>query len=146
MAQDMRTYPPDDILCKVVRAAMEVSLETRAPFRDPGVIAASARLPSRMKIRDGQGKWALRQILYQHVPRELIERPQTGFGILGGGLTARLGGRSLVRRNPAARWSDRPRSNPPGLGRTPVGQRDWTHRLWIILMLMAWRRSKNEEH
>ena len=81
MAMDMRSYLPDDILCKVDRAAMAVSLETRMPFLDPAVLAIAARLPARMKIRDGQGKWALRQVLYKHVPRALIERPKTGFSI-----------------------------------------------------------------
>ena len=81
MLQDMRSYLPDDILCKVDRAAMGVSLETRTPFLDPEVIALSTRLPMAMKIREGQGKWALRQVLYQHVPREMIERPKAGFAI-----------------------------------------------------------------
>jgi asparagine synthase (glutamine-hydrolysing) len=143
MAQDMRTYLPDDILCKVDRAAMAVSLETRVPFLDPDVLAASARLPTRMKIRDAQGKWALRQILYRHVPRDLIERPKTGFGIPVGDWL----------RGPLRGWAEGLLSEE-NLGRdglidpAPVrhawaehlsGRRDWTHRLWIILMLMAWR-------
>ena len=81
MAQDMRSIIPNDILCKVHRAAMAVSLETRVPFLDPDVLAASTRLPAKTKIRNGQGKWSLRQFLHRHVPRELIERPKTGFGI-----------------------------------------------------------------
>lgn len=143
MAQDMRTFLPDDILCKVDRAAMAVSLETRVPFLDPDVLNASARLPSQMKIRDGKGKWALRQILYQHVPRALIERPKTGFGIPVGDWL----------RGPLRDWAEDLLSEEnlrrDGLiAPAPVreawtehlsGQRDWTHRLWIILMLMAWR-------
>ena len=143
MAQDMRTYLPDDILCKVDRAAMAISLETRVPFLDPDVLAASARLPTQMKIRDGQGKWALRQILYRHVPRDLIERPKTGFGIPVGDWL----------RGPLRDWADDLLSEESlrrdGLiDPAPVrqawaehlsGRRDWTHRLWIILMLMAWR-------
>lgn len=81
MVQDMRSYLPDDILCKVDRAAMGVSLETRVPFLDPDVIAISSRLPMQMKIHGVTGKWALLQILCRHVPRELIDRPKTGFGI-----------------------------------------------------------------
>ena len=81
MFQDMRSYLPDDILCKVDRAAMGISLETRIPFLDPDVIALSARMPLNMKIRDGQSKWPLRQILYRYVPRDLIERPKRGFSI-----------------------------------------------------------------
>lgn len=143
MAQDMRTYLPDDILCKVDRAAMAVSLETRVPFLDPGVIAASARLPMAMKIRGDQGKWLLRQILYHHVPRELIERPKAGFGIPVGEWL----------RGPLRAWADDLLSEAAlqrdGLiDPAPVlqawrehldGHRDWTHRLWIILMLQAWR-------
>jgi len=143
MAQDMRTYLPDDILCKVDRAAMAISLETRVPFLDPDVLAASARLPAQMKIRDGQGKWALRQILYRHVPRELIERPKTGFGIPVGDWL----------RGPLRDWagdllSEEALRRDGLIDPAPVrqawaehlsGRRDWTHRLWIILMLMAWR-------
>ena len=81
MYQDMRSYLPDDILCKVDRAAMGISLETRIPFLDPDVIALSARIPLNMKIWDGQSKWPLRQILYRYVPRDLIERPKRGFSI-----------------------------------------------------------------
>jgi asparagine synthase (glutamine-hydrolysing) len=142
MAQDMRTYLPDDILCKVDRAAMAVSLETRAPFLDPGVLVVSARLPLHMKLRDGQGKWALRQILYRHVPRDLIERPKTGFGIpvgewLRGPLRAwaedllsedRLQREGLIDPVPVRQaWSEH-----------LSGRSDWTHRLWIVLMLQAW--------
>ena len=102
MLQDMRSYMPDDILCKVDRAAMGVSLETRTPFLDPDVIALAARLPMAMKIRDGQGKWALRQVLYQHVPREMIERPKAGLLFrLGYGCVVRCvtGQRSCFRTN-----------------------------------------------
>lgn len=146
MTQDMRTYLPDDILCKVDRAAMAVSLETRVPFLDPNVLAASARLPSEMKIREGQGKWALRQILYRHVPRELIERPKTGFGIPVGEWL----------RGPLRGWAEDLLSEDAlrrdGLiDPVPVcqawaehlsGRRDWTQRLWIVLMLMAWRQAQ----
>lgn len=143
MAQDMRSYLPDDILCKVDRAAMGVSLETRTPFLDPDVVAMSTRLPMEMKIRGGTGKWALRQILYRHVPRELIEGPKTGFSIpLGDWL-----------RGPLRNWAEdllapEKLSADGLLDPNPIrlvwaehlsGRRDWTQRLWTILMLQAWR-------
>ncbi|MBF9149652.1 asparagine synthase (glutamine-hydrolyzing) [Novosphingobium jiangmenense] len=143
MAQDMRTYLPDDILCKVDRAAMAISLETRVPFLDPEVLAASARLPNQMKIRDGKGKWALRQILYQHVPRDLIERPKTGFGIpVGDWLRGPLRGWAedlLSEENLRHDGLIDPAPVRKAWAEHLSGHRDWTHRLWIILMLMAWR-------
>jgi asparagine synthase (glutamine-hydrolysing) len=143
MAQDMRSYLPDDILCKVDRAAMAVSLETRVPFLDPDVLAASARLPSQMKISDGKGKWALRQILYRHVPRELIERPKAGFGIpVGDWLRGPLRGWAedlLSEENLRRDGLIDPVPVRQAWAEHLSGRRDWTHRLWIILMLMAWR-------
>jgi asparagine synthase (glutamine-hydrolysing) len=142
MLQDMRTYLPGDILCKVDRAAMGVSLETRVPFLDPDVIDIAARLPASMRARDGRGKWALRQVLYKHLPREIIDRPKSGFGIpIGAWL-----------RGPMRDWAEALLA-PDALARggylepAPIrdawrehlsGQRDWTNRLWIVLMFQAW--------
>ena len=148
MVQDMRSYLPDDILCKVDRAAMGVSLETRAPFLDPDVMALAIRLPMEMKIRDGQGKWALRQVLYQHVPREIIDRPKTGFAIPIG----------LWLRGPLRDWAEDLLSykrltegelfNPDIIRRTwsehLSGRWDWSARLWTILMFQAWYAA--QEH
>lgn len=143
MAQDMRTYLPDDILCKVDRAAMAISLEARVPFLDPDVIMASARLPSQMKIREGQGKWALRQILYRHVPRELIERPKAGFGIpVGDWLRGPLRGWAEDLLSEEALRRDGlidPIPVRQAWNEHLSGRRDWTQRLWIVLMLQAWR-------
>jgi asparagine synthase (glutamine-hydrolysing) len=74
-------YLTDDILQKVDRAAMAVSLETRVPFLDSAVVDLAWRTPPSMKVRDGRGKWLVREVLYRHVPREMVERPKTGFSI-----------------------------------------------------------------
>ena len=81
MAVDAKQYMSDDILAKVERAAMANSLETRVPLLDHRVIEFAWRLPLHQKIRNGTGKWALRQVLYRHVPRAMIERPKKGFSI-----------------------------------------------------------------
>jgi asparagine synthase (glutamine-hydrolysing) len=146
MLQDMRSYLPDDILCKVDRAAMGISLETRTPFLDPDVIRLAMRLPIGMKIREGQGKWTLRQVLYQHVPREIIDRPKAGFAIPIG----------LWLRGPLRDWAEdmlsRQRLTDDGLFNPDIirqtwlehlsGRRDWTTRLWAILMFQAWKAAQ----
>lgn len=142
MFRDSLTYLPDDILCKVDRAAMAVSLETRVPFLDHRVAELAWRLPLSMKIRGGQGKWALRQVLYRHVPRELIERPKAGFALPVG----------QWLRGPLRDWAegllDAGRLQREGyLQAEPIrqaweqhlsGRYDWTPRLWSVLMFQAW--------
>ena len=142
MYRDAMTYLPDDILCKVDRAAMGISLETRVPFLDPAVVELAWRLPMSMKVRGDTGKWALREVLYRHVPRSLIERPKAGFGIpvgewLRGPLRAwaeslldpsRLKSEGYLKSAPVCRvWRDH-----------LSGRRDWSPRLWTILMFQAW--------
>ena len=142
MALDGLTYMPDDILVKVDRASMAVSLETRAPFLDRDVMEFAWRLPMHMKLRDGKGKWILRQLLDRHVPRALIERPKMGFGIP---LDQWL-------RGPLKEWAgdllseDRLRREgylrPEAITRTWQahlrGEGSFGYRLWSVLMFQAW--------
>jgi hypothetical protein len=81
MYLDTLHYLPGDILTKVDRASMAVSLEARVPFLDPAVVALAWRLPLAWKVRAGQGKWILREVLARHVPRALFERPKRGFAV-----------------------------------------------------------------
>lgn len=147
MYMDLITYLPDDILAKVDRASMGVSLEARVPYLDDHrVIEFAWRLPMSMKIHSGQGKWILRQILYKHVPRELIERPKMGFGIpLDSWLRGAL-------RDWAEDLLDETRMRTEGFFDTEAIQKMWRdhlagtqnnqYYLWDILVFQEWLRAQ----
>ncbi|HLA90396.1 MAG TPA: asparagine synthase (glutamine-hydrolyzing) [Gemmatimonadaceae bacterium] len=142
MLRDAMTYLPDDILQKVDRAAMGVSLETRVPFLDHRVAELAWRIPLHLKIRDGQGKWVLRQVLHRHVPRELVERPKAGFGVpVGEWLRAPLRdwAEDLLSESRLAHCGLlEPAPVREKLRQHLAGTHDWTPRLWSALMLQAW--------
>jgi asparagine synthase (glutamine-hydrolysing) len=140
---DSLSYLTDDILQKVDRAAMAVGLETRVPFLDKDVVEFAAKIPPGMKVRAGRGKWLVRQVLYQHVPAALIDRPKAGFSIplddwLRGALKAWANDLLSPDRLRRQGLFNTKRVEQK-LGEHMSGRRNHGYWLWNVLMAQAWR-------
>jgi asparagine synthase (glutamine-hydrolysing) len=145
MYVDALTYLPDDILVKVDRAAMAVSLETRVPLLAPAVVEHAAGIPDHLRLHQGRGKWLLRQVLQRYVPQALVDRPKMGFGVpIGSWL-----------RGPLRPWAEDllaedVLSRDGLLDPAPIleawaahqsGRRDLKYPLWNVLMFQQWLQS-----
>lgn len=144
MMADTAFYLPDDILAKVDRASMAVSLETRAPLLDHRVLEYAWGLSDDFKIRHGKGKWILRRLLARHVPTALFERPKRGFGVpLGAWLRGPLAPWMQDLLSPEALRQQgvfNAAAVTPLVAQHIAGTHDWSYRLWGLLMYQSWHQ------
>ena len=146
MFRDTVSYLPDDILCKVDRAAMANSLETRVPFLDHRVVEYAWNLPIEMKIKNNTGKWGLRKILSKYIPPEITDRPKTGFAVpIGEWL-----------RGPLKEWAEDLINEEKLIRQGYINHKkvrniwemhqsrsyDYTSQIWSILMFQCWLEAE----
>jgi asparagine synthase (glutamine-hydrolysing) len=143
---DMMTYLPDDVLTKVDRASMAVSLEVRVPLLDHRVVELAWRQPTQRLISGGKGKRPLRAVLNRYLPHELVDRPKMGFGVpIGEWLRGPLREWAKDLLSPQALAADGLLNPLPIIKRFDEhlsGKRNWQHSLWTMLQLQAWRREQ----
>ncbi len=148
MLRDLVGYLPDDILAKIDRASMAVSLESRAPLLDHRIVEFALQLPLDLKFRRGVSKWLLRQVLYRHIPQDLVDRPKMGFNIpiaswLRGPLKPWAHDLIASARGDAAQMLDL-RALRRLLERHASGVGDWHQPLWTALMFLNWAQGLDQ--
>jgi asparagine synthase (glutamine-hydrolysing) len=140
---DLFSYLPDDILTKVDRMSMAVSLESRVPFLDKEIVELAFQVPDRLKIRRGVSKWILKRIAERYLPVEAVYRPKEGFSVplkhwIAGayrGLMDELLSENRIRQEGIFEWAEVERLKREHLS----GRRNHSHQLWGVMMFQAWQ-------